>query len=154
VSQTNGSREHPSTPLMRSGTVARLAGIPAATLRVWERRYAVVSPPKTGTGQRLYTTEDLQRLRLLRQLTQRGHCIGIIANQSLVQLQALAADQTVAAFEPLLQKLDVVAIGTSAAQRLKGMPGCAIRQDFADLDAAENGVAAAADPIDLLFVRL
>jgi DNA-binding transcriptional MerR regulator len=139
---------------MRSGTVARLAGIPAATLRVWERRYAVVSPPKTGTGQRLYTTEDLQRLRLLRQLTQRGHCIGIIANQSLVQLQALAADQTVAAFEPLLQKLDVVAIGTSAAQRLKGMPGCAIRQDFADLDAAENGVAAAADPIDLLFVRL
>ncbi len=151
---TNRSVEHPSAVLMRSGTVARLAGIPAATLRVWERRYAVVSPPKTGTGQRLYTTEDLRRLRLLRQLTQRGHGISTIANQSLEQLHALAADHTVAAFEPSLQKLEVVAIGASTAQRLKGMPGCTIRQDYADLDAAENNVAATAEPIDLLFVRL
>ena len=31
---------------LRSGTAARLAGLPVSTLRVWERRYAVVDAPK------------------------------------------------------------------------------------------------------------
>lgn len=154
MSRTADSSANPQTPLMRSGTVARLAGIPVTTLRVWERRYAVVAPPKTGTGQRLYTTEDVQRLKLLRQLTQRGHGIGTIANQSLEQLRALAADQTVGAFEPQLRRLIVVAVGGSAAQRLKGLAGCTIRGDFVDLDAAEQAIAPAGDHIDLLFVRL
>ena len=30
-------------PIYRSGMAARLAGIPVETLRVWERRYAVVA---------------------------------------------------------------------------------------------------------------
>lgn len=30
----------------RSGEAARLARMPAATLRIWERRYAVVSPQR------------------------------------------------------------------------------------------------------------
>jgi hypothetical protein len=122
-------------------------------LRVWERRYAVVAPPKTGTGQRLYTTEDVQRLKLLRQLTQRGYGIGTIANQSLERLRTLAAEAVVGTFEPVPQRLNVVAIGASAEQRLKGLAGCTIRGDFADLAAAEH---APAPPgvIDVLFVRL
>ncbi len=146
--------ESPPIPLMRSGTAARLAGIPVTTLRVWERRYTVVGPVKTDTGQRLYTSEDVQRLKLLRELTHRGHGIGTIAMQTLDQLRHLAADRTVAAFEPLPQKLSVVAIGASSAQRVKALAGCTIQSDFIDLDAAERGLERSSIRIDLVFVRL
>ena len=33
---------------------AELTGIPAATLRMWERRYAVVTPVRSESGYRLY----------------------------------------------------------------------------------------------------
>lgn len=63
----------------RSGEAARLARMPAATLRIWERRYAVVSPPKTPSGQRLYSDDDLQRLRLIKTLVDQGHPISASA---------------------------------------------------------------------------
>jgi hypothetical protein len=84
----------PAAARLRSGTAARLAGIAVATLRVWERRYGVVAAPKTPTGQRLYTSHDVQRLRLLKQLTARGHAIGTIAALDLAALQVLAVGAT------------------------------------------------------------
>ena len=56
--------ETPPEARLRSGTVARLAGVPVATLRIWERRYGVVDAPKSAAGQRLYSGHDMQRLRL------------------------------------------------------------------------------------------
>jgi len=47
------------TGIYRIGAVAKMVGVPVATLRVWERRYAVVTPPKTEGGQRLYSDADL-----------------------------------------------------------------------------------------------
>lgn len=66
----------------RSGEAARLARMPAATLRIWERRYGVVAPPKTPSGQRLYSDDDVQRIRLLKTLVNQGHAIGSIASLS------------------------------------------------------------------------
>lgn len=73
----------------RSGEAARLARMPAATLRIWERRYAVVSPPKTPSGQRLYSDEDVRRLRLIRTLVDQGHPISSIAGLDWEALKAL-----------------------------------------------------------------
>ena len=64
----------------RIGTVAKLAGVPVPTLRVWESRYQAFSPQKTGGQQRLYNEEDLLRATLLKQLTDEGHAISMIAN--------------------------------------------------------------------------
>ena len=65
-------------PLMRSGAAARLAGLSASTLRIWEHRYGVVAPPKSISGQRMYSMHDIERptvdvddaddLRMLRDL--------------------------------------------------------------------------------------
>ncbi|MGR5499074.1 MerR family transcriptional regulator, partial [Vibrio diabolicus] len=63
--------------------------MPAATLRIWERRYAVVSPPKTPSGQRLYSDDDLQRLRLIKTLVDQGHPISAIAGLDWEALKAL-----------------------------------------------------------------
>ena len=62
-------------PIHRIGAVANLCGVPVATLRVWERRYGVVAPPKTEGGQRLYSDHDVLKLTLLKTLTQHGHAI-------------------------------------------------------------------------------
>lgn len=42
---------------------AELTGVPAATLRAWERRYALVEPDRTEAGYRLYDEESLGRIR-------------------------------------------------------------------------------------------
>ncbi|NLY26975.1 MAG: MerR family transcriptional regulator [Alcaligenaceae bacterium] len=68
-----------NAPSYRSGTAARLSGIPVETLRVWERRYQVVGPALSSHGQRLYSSLDIQRLTLIKQLVDMGHPIGQIA---------------------------------------------------------------------------
>src|ERR1700761_1174075 len=75
----------------RSGEAARLAKMPVTTLRIWERRYGVVGPAKTASGQRLYTEDDVRRLTLIKLLVSRGHAIGAIARLDREQLQFLAS---------------------------------------------------------------
>ena len=73
----------------RSGVAARLAGIPVETLRVWERRYRVVGPRVSPRGQRLYSSEEIGRLKLIKQLVDMGHPIGAIATLSTDALDAM-----------------------------------------------------------------
>jgi hypothetical protein len=120
--------------------VARLAGVPVATLRVWERRYAVVDAPKSAHGQRLYSAHDVQRLRLLRQLTERGHAIGTLAALGLQPLQALWAEAGGAASsaEVPAGPRQVVVVGRHAANKLAAAPGCELLAVFDDLSAAAS----------------
>lgn len=69
--------------------VASRTGLSPHVLRAWERRYGVVVPTRTEGGQRLYSDHDIQRLRLLRRLSERGHSIGPIAGLSLEALTQL-----------------------------------------------------------------
>ena len=48
---------------------AALTGVPEATLRAWERRYAVVSPHRTAAGYRLYDEDQLDVLRTMQERT-------------------------------------------------------------------------------------
>jgi len=68
-----------------------MLGMPVATLRVWERRYSVTQPALSPSGQRLYAAQDVHRLALLKQLTERGHAIGSLATLDMAQLQQVAA---------------------------------------------------------------
>ncbi|WP_339940426.1 MerR family transcriptional regulator, partial [Undibacterium luofuense] len=63
----------------RSSVVAQMAGMPVATLRIWEQRYRAVQPRTSHGGHRLYSALDLQRVMLLRSLTSLGHAISAIA---------------------------------------------------------------------------
>jgi DNA-binding transcriptional MerR regulator len=77
-------------PRHRSGAVAHMLGMPVATLRVWERRYGVTQPALSPSGQRLYSAADVQRLALLKRLTDLGHAIGSLARLDMAQLQQVA----------------------------------------------------------------
>ena len=78
-------------PRHRSGAVAQMLHMPVATLRVWERRYQVSQAILTASGQRLYSATDVQRLALLKQLTDLGHAIGSLAALDMPALLEVAA---------------------------------------------------------------
>ena len=75
------------------GTVARVTGLSTHTIRVWERRYAVVEPARTPGGSRVYSDADVTKLRLLKRLTDEGHSIGRIAHLSEVELRRMIPDE-------------------------------------------------------------
>ena len=140
----------PASARLRSGTAARLAGVAVATLRVWERRYGVVAAPKTPTGQRLYTGHDVQRLRLLKQLTARGHAIGTIAALDLEALQAMA----LSAPPTPVTNPKLVGVGRSVAHKLSGIAGVEVLALHDDLDLAEAHADVSAAATDVLLVQL
>jgi DNA-binding transcriptional MerR regulator len=76
----------------RIGAVSRLTGIPPDTLRVWERRYDLVTPMRSEGGGRLYSQEDVTRLGVIKRLVDSGHAIGTIADLSMEQLRERLAD--------------------------------------------------------------
>jgi transposase-like protein len=79
--------EQVNTPTYRIGAVSRLTGVPADTLRVWERRYSVVTPYRADSGTRLYGPEDVGRLTLIKRLVDRGDAISSVARLNLAQLR-------------------------------------------------------------------
>ena len=50
----------------RIGAVAKLTGISPDTLRIWERRYSCVTPQRSPGGGRIYSSDDIARLRLMK----------------------------------------------------------------------------------------
>ncbi len=59
---------------------AQLSGLSAHTIRAWEKRYQAISPSRSDNGRRLYSTEEVERLNLLSQLTNLGSSISQIAS--------------------------------------------------------------------------
>jgi len=53
-------------------TVASLTGVKAITLRAWERRYGLIRPDRTGKGHRLYSHKDIEQIRRVLTLLDRG----------------------------------------------------------------------------------
>ena len=75
--------------------VARRTGLSAHVIRIWEKRYGAVAPKRTATNRRLYSEEQIERLNLLRDITQAGHSIGHIARLPVEKLRKLVPGNTV-----------------------------------------------------------
>lgn len=58
------------TPVYTIGAASRLTGIPIWTLR-WIEKHGVMRPSRTEGRQRLYTDEDLQQLKSVRDLMEK-----------------------------------------------------------------------------------
>jgi len=53
-----------------------LTGINQNTLRAWERRHGLIRPERTPKGYRLYSDDDIQRLRVIQRAIQEGVSVG------------------------------------------------------------------------------
>ena len=69
------------------GAVARLTGLTDHAIRVWERRYEAVVAQRAENGRREYTTSDVDKLRLLKRLTDEGIAISQVANLDVDELR-------------------------------------------------------------------
>ena len=54
------------------GAVSRMLEIPAGTIRNWEERYATIVPERSPGGHRLYSREQVERLRFIATEVARG----------------------------------------------------------------------------------
>jgi MerR family transcriptional regulator, light-induced transcriptional regulator len=52
---------------LRIGELSKRSGVSPHVLRAWERRYGLLRPTRSSGGLRLYSPEDLQRVRLMRE---------------------------------------------------------------------------------------
>ncbi|MBI2521062.1 MAG: MerR family transcriptional regulator [Bdellovibrio sp.] len=73
---------------------SRLSGVGIHTLRAWEKRYQAVVPQRSNNGRRVYSDQDISKLRMLNELCGLGSSIGSIANHSSSELEQLLAKFT------------------------------------------------------------
>lgn len=76
---------------MTIGQLARLAGVPAATVRYYERRGLIERAPRTGSGYRKYGPATAERLRFIKRAQDLGFSLDEIR-----ELLALRVDDPAA----------------------------------------------------------
>lgn len=69
--------------------VALKTGLTAHTIRVWERRYQVLTPFRTESNRRLYSDPDVQKLIKLKAAIAAGHSISHLSRMSFAELTEL-----------------------------------------------------------------
>lgn len=83
---TNNVSSHPASSI---SDVERDTGVAKETLRVWERRYNFPQPLRDPNGERIYPTEQVHKLRLIKRLIDLGFRPGKVIGHSVAELQAL-----------------------------------------------------------------
>ena len=70
--------------------VSQKTGLTPHVIRAWEKRYQAVVPNRSPKNRRLYSDDDVQRLQLLKKITDAGHNISQVAQLESEDLLDLA----------------------------------------------------------------
>lgn len=105
------------------GAVAKLTGLTDHTIRAWERRYGAVVAQRSANGRRVYGPNDVEKLGLLKSLTDQGVGIGQIAGDSIAELRerAHALDMLISA--PVPDRVGVAVLGEFLPGQLAARSG-------------------------------
>ncbi len=57
-----------------------MTGVNPVTLRAWQRRYGLVNPERTAKGHRLYSAQDVERIRQILRWLEQGVSIGQVGS--------------------------------------------------------------------------
>ena len=120
------------------GVVSKLTGIQPTTLRIWERRYDVVQPDRSHGRNRLYSTEDIRRLGLIKTLVDAGHPISVVAPLTDEQLQArleATSIQSLGSRGGRVRSCTAVILGTTLPARLADNQELEIAASYIDESA-------------------
>jgi DNA-binding transcriptional MerR regulator/methylmalonyl-CoA mutase cobalamin-binding subunit len=79
-----------NTPSFNIAAVERDTGLSKDVLRMWERRYGFPVPSRDSNGERCYTVEQVERLRLIKRLMDQGHRPGKLITIPHDELTTLA----------------------------------------------------------------
>jgi MerR family transcriptional regulator, light-induced transcriptional regulator len=76
----------------RINQVAKLTGLSKEVLRVWEKRYRLLSPERGSNRYRLYSEQDVELLKYLTREIEQGHAIGELASLGKDEILARMRD--------------------------------------------------------------
>ena len=118
------------------GAVAKITGLTDHTIRVWERRYRAVVTKRLKNGRRVFTAADVEKLGLLKALTDKGMAISSIARQSVDELRAQARESGEIASSLVPAGLRAAVIGDFLPEQLRvaGDQSSAVEITVADSD--------------------
>ena len=123
------------------GAVARMLELPVATIRNWEERYAAVVPERSANGRRLYTSEDVERLRYVASQVARG-LAAADAHRLLTERDASEAptltDEPDDRTRPLVLIAERDPVAAERAQAILRRAGYAAEPVFTASDAEER----------------
>jgi DNA-binding transcriptional MerR regulator len=105
------------------GAVSRLTGLSDHTIRAWERRYRAVVAERSASGRRVYRTADVEKLRLLKLLTDRGVAISQVAAESAEELKLRLASMDDISVRAGLDELSVALLGDFLPARVRDRGG-------------------------------
>jgi DNA-binding transcriptional MerR regulator len=115
-------RDPEAQPTYSIGVVSRLTGINPETLRVWERRYQMAIPARSGARKsRFYSQQDVDRLSLVKALVDAGHPVSSLARLSADELRTrieASSGRPLAAAKPNATPCRVVVLGDALPARL------------------------------------
>ena len=66
----------------RIGDVADILGIPASTLRFWEKEFTIIKPVRNAKNTRLYTPKDIETIKMIHYLVKEK---GLDAAQAMIR---------------------------------------------------------------------
>lgn len=72
------------------GQMSEMFDLPASTIRFWETRFSVLCPKKNAKGNRLFTPEDVENLKLIYHLTKEKKMTLAGAEKFLMQKRVAA----------------------------------------------------------------
>lgn len=133
------------------GAVAKLTGLTDHTIRVWERRYGTVVAERSASGRRVYSSADVEKLGLLKTLTDQGIAISQIADNSAEELRALARDLASAAPATAPSRIRAAILGDFLCSQLPaGRDTGTVEIAASDNDRERLLADLRRDPVDVL----
>lgn len=78
-------------------------GVPASTLRYWEKQFDELSPRKDGHGNRYYTREDQELIKRIKYIRDELHITRLEAIRRELRQNAKHSDERQAALDILLR---------------------------------------------------
>jgi len=97
----------------RINAVAEMTGIPAATLRAWERRYGVPEPRRTQSSYRVYSDADIEVIRRVRELCDQGMAPSEAAKLVMADLEQRSVPSANSA-DPFAHAVEAIVQGVAA----------------------------------------
>ncbi|MDX8381277.1 MAG: MerR family transcriptional regulator [Ghiorsea sp.] len=98
--------------------ISEVTGVLTVTLRAWERRYGLLKPQRTSKGHRLYSEYDIDRVRQVLSLLNKGMAIGQVRQvlDDKTKKPSAAQDEGIEAQQAGLEKAALALDSQAVAQ--------------------------------------
>lgn len=112
----------------------KLTGIKAHTIRIWEKRYQLISPERTSTNIRYYSDEDLKRLLNVSALNRSGLKISNIVSMGNEEINQRIMDisDTSSDFDSQIEQLIISMIDMDELRFNRVLSASVIKMGFDD----------------------